>query len=407
MARTLLVVLGRVLDDSYPAEVRQNITALTIGRLCANSCYRFAPPFLAVIARGLHVSLAELGVAIAISEGAGLSSPWLGHVVDRVDRRLSATLGLVGVGAGALVAAGSTGRLQFALALILLAQSKVVFDLSLGAWIADHVPYDRRGRVVGLTETSWALGLLIGVSLMGLLTAATSWRYGYTGGAVAVLVMSVVIGMRLRHDHVPPAPVTPAPDTPASVGAPAHITGRLWRVMLGGFALMAAAQCVFVTFGSWLKDTFGFSAAQLSAVAFVLGGVELVASVTAARRTDQWGKERSTAAGAMLMIPSMLLLAMWHEHFGLGLALLAAAIVGFEFAIVSALSLGAQLIPASPARGLGMMIGAGTAGRAVMSISATRLYTAHGLTAPMVLGASAATVAVAAFWPRPSHTLTT
>lgn len=392
---------GPLLDDSFPVEVRRHVVGLTAARLTANACYRFAPPFLAVIARGLHVSLDEIGVALAVSEIAGLTSPFIGHVVDRLHRRTSMSIGLAGVAAGALVAAASTGRVQFAIALVLLAQSKVVFDLGLASWVTDHVDEARRGRVIGITETSWALGLLVGVTLLGLLAAATSWRAGYIGGAAAVAVMAVLTALRLRDDPVDAAgvhdpPPAPAPAPHAEV-MPTSPPTAIWPFIAGAGMLMAASQCLFVTFGSWLKDTFGFGAAQLSATTFVLGGVELAASVTAARRTDAWGKERSAAGGAMLMVPAMLALAIWHGHLGPGLVLMAVAFVGFEFGIVSALPIGTRLVPGAPAKGLGLMLGAGTAGRALMSITASRLYTDGGMTGPMLVGATAAALTAAAF----------
>jgi predicted MFS family arabinose efflux permease len=165
----------------------------------------------------------------------------------------------------------------------------------------------------------------------------------------------------------------------------------------GVFALMAASQCLFVTFGTWLKDTFGLGAAALSAVTFALGGVELVASVGAARRADARGKEASAALGAALMVPAMGALALWHGQLGVGIVLLAIILLGFEFAIVSALPIGTQLIEGAPARGLGLMLGAGTLGRALTSIAATRLYTAHGIGGPMFLGVALAAVASASF----------
>ena len=57
-------------------------------------------------------------------------------------------------------------------------QGNTTFYLGIGSWIAHHVPYERRGRVTGLIEVSWAFGLLLGVSTMGLVTAATNWRVG-------------------------------------------------------------------------------------------------------------------------------------------------------------------------------------------------------------------------------------
>ena len=71
-------VLDRLLDDSYSPVVRRDVTSLTVARFTTNAVYRFAPPFIGVIARGLDVELSELGVALAITELCGLSSPILG-----------------------------------------------------------------------------------------------------------------------------------------------------------------------------------------------------------------------------------------------------------------------------------------------------------------------------------------
>ena len=195
-------MLGRTLDDSYPWAIRRDITAVTVARLSANALYRFAGPFLAVIARGLDVSIAELGVAITIAELCGLTSPFIGRFVDGVPRRRSMTMGLTGVATGALVVAASPHVVMFTVGLFALSLSKIVFDVGMGSWITDHIAFERRGRVVGLTETSWALGLLVGVSTMGLVTAVASWQWGYATGALAVAVMAVVVWRRIDRDVV-------------------------------------------------------------------------------------------------------------------------------------------------------------------------------------------------------------
>jgi predicted MFS family arabinose efflux permease len=392
-------VFSRLLDsfvgDEDEPEVRNNVGALTVARLTANACYRFAPPFLATISRGIDVSLDEIGIALATAELAGLISPLTARGVDRLSRRTAMVGGLVGVAAGTALAASSHGLVMFAVALVVLAQSKVVFDLGLGSWIADHVPYQRRSRIVGLTETSWAFGLLIGVSLMGLATGLTSWRGGYLVGAGAVAWMAIVIARRLpreRH-HAEIASQSAAAD---ALDTRVRISGRVWLVMVGAFTLMAASQSLFVTFGSWLEDSFEFTPAALSAVVFGLGLGELLASVTSARRTDAWGKENSTAVGALIMVPTGLALALAHQHLALALLVLAIGIAGFEFAIVSLLALGSTLVAGSPARGLGLMLAGGTMGRAVASIPATRLYERHGMAWPALLSAGFAALTFAA-----------
>ncbi len=385
-------MLGRFLDDSFAPEVRADVTALTVARLSANTCYRYSAPFLATIARGLDISLQQIGVALAIAELSCLLSPFVARLVDRMGHRPSMVGGLLGMGLGTVLAAGSQGAATFAIALVTLSQSKVVFDIGLGSWIATHVPYERRSVVVGLTETSWALGLLVGVSLMGLVTAATSWRVAYLLATAGVVTMATIVAAR-----IPRAAAVPAADGPPRPRTARLVLGRTgWLAVGGSLTLMASSQCLFVTFGGWLEDSFDFTPAALSAVTFALGLGELASSITSARRTDRWGKERSTALGAGLMIPSALALAVWHQHLAVGLVVLVIAVVGFEFAIVSALAIASQLVPASPARGLGMMIGAGTLGRALASIPATRLYERSGIGWPAAMSATFATFTMAA-----------
>ncbi len=382
-------MLHRALDDSFPTEVRNRITLLTAGRTAVNSCHRFAPPFLATIASGNGTTLAGIGVAVAISELSGLLSPLNGEIVERIHRRTAMVLGLVGVAAGVTVVASSVHPAMFAIGLILLSQSKVMFDLGLGSWTTDRVPYAQRGRVMGLVEISWALGLLIGVSLMGLLTAVTNWRVGYGLGAAAVVAMAGLIARKMEPDSGPHTRATRTARVPVKVADVAVL-------IFGMFCLMAASQALFVTFGSWLVDSFDFTPTSLSVVVVGLGFAELTASVTSARRTDAWGKERSTALGAALMVLASVGLAIWHSHLLIALPLCIIAIAVFEFAIVSAIPLSTAAIVGSPARGMALMLSAGTTGRAAASIPATRLYERHGMAWPALLCAALGTGTVVA-----------
>ena len=380
-------MLRRTLDDSYPAPVRRDVTTVTVAKLTANAAYRFAPPFLATIARGLDVGLGELGVALAVSELCGLSSPLIGRLVDRVPRRWSMVGGLIGVGAGAVLAGVSTGVVMFGAGLFVLAIAKIVFDVGLGSWIADYVPYARRGRVVGATETAWALGLLIGVSLMGLITTASSWRWAYASAALAVVVMAGVLSRRVESD------ASEAPRPLAVVDPSTRLNLSGWLAVGALFCLMSASQSLFVTFGPWLEDEFGVGTTGLAAVTFGLGALELVASSTSAARTDRWGKERSVAAGTAVMAPAALGLAALDEQMAIGLILLGLFIAAFEFAIVSCIPIGGDLVAGSPARGLSTMVAFGTLGRALTAIPATRLFDRWGLTPTALLGAGFAVLA--------------
>ena len=373
-------MLNRLLDDSFDKEIRRNITAVTVARLVANAAYRFAPLFLATIARGFDVSLSTLGFAIFVSELSGFASPLAGRIVDRLTHRTSMLLGLIGTALGCVIAALAPNLLVFGIGVAVLALTKQSFDLGLGAWIADHVKYEQRGRIVGLTETSWALGLLVGVSAMGVITALSSWRVAYWVGIASLVFYVFVIAKRINaqpratHEHVH--------------GAPRRITGRAWLVVATMFCIMASAQNLFVTFGAWLEDDFGFGAARISAVGFLVGGIELVASTSSARLTDTWGKENSIALGALLIVPSGILLALGGSNLIIGVIAVIIYFMGFEFSVVSLLPVATQLVPNNPGAGLGWVLGAGTVGRAVMARVATTSYTEYGIGAPALIGAA-------------------
>ena len=371
-------MLHRLLDDSFDKEIRSNITAVTIARLVANAAYRFAPLFLATIARGFDVPLSTLGFAVFISELSGFASPFAGRLVDRLTHRNSMVLGLIGSALGCTIAAISTSPWLFAVGVTVLALTKQSFDLGLGAWIADHVPYTQRGKIVGLTETAWALGLLIGVSVMGLITAATNWRIGFAFAVLCLLISTYVIYVRVtNHDKV---------THESHSSTPQRVTGNAWFVVATMFCIMSSAQNLFVTFGAWLEDEFQFGAAQLAVAGFSLGLVELVASVSSSRQTDKWGKEQSIAFGAMLVVPAGILLNLGSHNFTIGILAVFIYFLGFEFSVVSLLPLATSLVPNSPGTGLGWVLGAGTLGRAVMAIVATHLFESYGVKGPALLG---------------------
>jgi MFS transporter, DHA1 family, inner membrane transport protein len=383
-------VLGRTLDATYAESIRRDISTVTSARFCANALYRYIGPFLAVVARGLDVSVAELGVALTISQVTGFAAPLIGHALDRVRRRTSMALGLGGVAAGGLVAATSTGIAWFTVGLLTISTFNLVLIVGAGSWIVDHVPFAQRSRVVGLNETSWALGLLLGVSTLGLVTALTSWRWAYVTGAVAATAVVVALWARLDASSVRPTPsdaeMTPGEATP-------RMPRQGWLAVLGVLSLMAASEALFITFGPWLTDEFGVSDAVLAAATFGLGALELTASGLSMARTDRWGKERSVIGGATVMIAAAVGFLAVDEWALPGMVLIAVFIASFEFSVVSAIPIAGELVPGRPARGLGLIMAAATTGRAITTIPTTWLYDHVGISASAILAAGWATLA--------------
>ena len=377
-------MFARTIDDEYAQIVRHNLDRLVWGRLVSNACYRFAPPFIAVIARGLDVSVAQMGVALMIGEFAGLLSPVLGRIVDRSNRLVVMMTGIFGITAAVIGAATSLSIVQFAISMCVLSGSKVLFDTALIVWVNDHVPYERRGRIVGVIETSWALSLFIGVAIMGIATALISWRAGFIVGALGMLVTGSLIAASLpRHEA----------HAPISTHAKGKVPPRGYFVFACAFLLMGASQCLGITFGPWFEDEFNFSSFAIIAVVIVMGVFELVSSVGSARVTDTWGKERSVRRGALLMVVATLVMAFATTTSIVAVPMLILFILGFEFALVSMLPLAANIVPTAGGIGLGLTVGAGTCGRAVFSTIATSLYDSVGPVGPALTAGALSAIA--------------
>ena len=385
-----------MLDDSYPHAIRRDITTVTVARLSGHALYRYIGPFIAVVARGLDVSVTELGVALTITGTSGFAAPLIGRIVDRLSRRAAIAGGLAGVSFGGLLAAASTGVAWFTVSLVVISTLGMVLVVGAGAWITDHVPFERRSRVVGLTETAWALGLLLGVSAMGLVTAVLSWRWGYVAGATVAAGIAAISWRRIE-STARKAPLNHRymVDPPTTVPA-----GRLsttgWFAVLGVIGLVCASESLFVTFGAWLKDDFDVNDAVLAAATFALGAMELGASALSSLRTDRWGKERSVIGGALMMMGAAGGLLLLHDWAVPGMIFVAVFIGCFEFAIVSAIPIAGDLIPGSPARGLALLMASSAIGRAVTTIPTTWLYDHHGISASALLAATWALLATAA-----------
>lgn len=131
--------------------------------------HRMVYPFLAVFSRGLGIDLATLSLALTIRSLIGTVGPFIATIGDSRGRKLTMMLGLGLFTAGASVVVFWPTFLAFAVALILTTLGKFVFDPPMQAYLGDRVPYERRGRVLAVTELGWSLAFIGGIPLMGFL----------------------------------------------------------------------------------------------------------------------------------------------------------------------------------------------------------------------------------------------
>jgi predicted MFS family arabinose efflux permease len=155
-----------------------------------------------------------------------------------------------------------------------------------------------------------------------------------------------------------------------------------------------AAEVMFVVFGAWLEDSFGLSLAALGAAALFVGFAELAGEGATLTLTDRIGKRRSVLIGLIISAVAFGLLATAANSLGAGLALLAIALMGFEFTIVSSFPLASEVAPQGRTRYLSLTVVAMGVARAIGAAAGLFLFGALGLTGPIVVAVTADVIAI-------------
>ncbi len=371
---------------SAPASdpVRAALPAMILGRFVGNVMFRAVFPYTRTIADELGTSLSTVGWLLSARELAGVSAYPLGPVIDGGRHRRWMVL-MTGLGAlsGLLLAFGTSVWIV-ASAMVLFGVAKPVYDTAMGAWIGENVPFARRGRVVGLTELSWAGAFLVGLPLLAPLVERHSWRAPYVVLFVAQAGAGLWLWRRL------------APDRPRA----AHAFSWRFTLTPGGIwlfpavmALVVGHQLTVVTFGAWLDDEHGLDAGGLGLVAFALGVAELVGTLVVVAVSDRVGKRPTMIAGCLTMIPAMLLFGAASSTTA-SVVLVAIVLGGFEVAFIASLPLTTEISPNARAAVLGAMATGWTLMRAIGSVAGTVLYDKAGIGPVGVVGAVAVGICV-------------
>lgn len=364
----------------------RTVATLTGAKVAANGAFRWVYPFLPAIGRGMGADLGTMSAAAGLAELAGLSSALAGPDLDRGRERRWLVGGMVLVALGSALAPVGAAVWVFTVGFAMVAAGVSVFTTAGHTWIGERVPFVERARSIGIYETSWALGLLLAAPAAAALVSGAGWWAPFLLLAVVNAAAAWWVRRSLPADRLhPPSP-----------RGRLVLAWRGWAVLVTSWSLAIGAMVVFVSYGAWLEDRFGFSAGLVGAVTFLAAALELGASTLIAARVDRWGKRRSVLSGTVLMFAGVVLLPLSGGAAGLGVPAFALFLGGFEFAFVSNLTLVTEAAVETRGAAVGLDHAVGTLARAVGVALGGLLYDAGGIGAVAVASAGAAGVAFAA-----------
>ncbi len=260
--------------------------------------------------------------------------------------------------------------LGFLFFLILSMLGKAIFDPSLQAFFGDTIPFERRGFVLGITETSWSLSFFLGVPaevfLMSRLGLLSPFLFLTVLGVLSFLAILIFI----------PADIPSQNLTRASW----RISGLVLRsgTAMAGLTVMllicTANQLVNVVFGVWLNQSFGLQIAALGGASALIGIAELVGEGGVSAFADRIGTRKAVFYGLIASVLACAVLPLIGgtsvgAYIGLFLFYLT-----FEFAIVSLIPMMTGVLPEARGTVMALNIASANLGRGLGSLIAAPIF---------------------------------
>jgi predicted MFS family arabinose efflux permease len=354
--------------------LNEQVAILSITRVVLHTLYRMVYPFLSVFSRGLGVDLAQLSLVLTSRSLMGFFGPFLATIADRYGRKVSMLLGLGLVTiASTIIWIFPTFPVFFG-GLMLAMLGNLMFIPAMQAFIGDRVAYEKRGRILGITELSWALAFIAGIPFIGWLMARANpdkaWLVPFPIIAVGGLLCLLLIAWRVPNNRS----LVPAKGSGIST---IRMVLRVTPVLAGlGFAISvsAANEVVNLVFGVWLEDRFALKLAALGAASAIIGISELGGEGLSALLSDRLGKEFAITMGLITSAVATFILYFFSGSVAGALTGLFFFYLGFEFTLVSSLPLMSEVYPAARATVMALTIASFSLGRALGAFLAPRLY---------------------------------
>jgi predicted MFS family arabinose efflux permease len=353
------------------------LAAMLLARITLNIAYRITYPFLPVIARGLGVNLTSAGLLVTARAAGGLASPIFGPLSDTWGRKRLMLAGVALLIAGAAICAALPFYAAFLVAFVTFGLAKAIYDPAMQAFIGDRVPYEKRGRAMGITEFSWSAAWLLGVPSAGWLIARAGWQSPF-----ALLAVLGVAGLLLIAQLLPRDAPTLVHDSAAFQLGAVIRSSNLMATLCVAFLIALANEVTFIVYGAWMESRFGLSVVALGLASLAIGLAEAVGEFGSSAFVDRLGKRRAVLIGLVISALTYGALPTLGQRLEWAIGGLTLLFVAFEFTIVSLLPLISELSPAARATTMSANVAAMTLARMIGSVGGTALFVRWGRLEP-------------------------
>ncbi len=354
---------------SAKSNIGGHVVLFTLIRTVINSAYRMVYAMQPLLAASIGVNLGDLAVALSIRSLLGSFSPFLATFTDTYGRKKGMLFGMTLFTLGMGITAVLQSFIGFIIGASLVVVGNGVFIPSMQSYLSDYVPFERRGKILSITELSWSMGFILGAPALGVLLTRIDW--------IAPHIVLTVIGLLLMliFWRIIPA------DTSKKIKQPLlqnlGLALRSAPVLAGVAASISstgANEVVNMVFSEWIKDSFGLAFATLTIASVVIGGSELASELLSALILDRVSKQKAITVALIINALSSLALPFTKQSLTLTLIALSAIFISFEFFLIGLITLMSEVLPAARASVMAVIIATFSAGRVFGALFGAQLY---------------------------------
>lgn len=352
------------------------IMLMLISRFTLNTSFRMIYPLLVFLAQDFAVDLTTASLLVTMQVGVSLLSPLGGILSDLRGERTTLMGALLFFCSGTLCCMLAPSFALFLTGYALTGLGAALYQPALQSYISARTDYARRGRVLGLIETSWALSALLGVTLMTYVVQISGTR----AAAFAMLFGMGLLLMGGTHMILPADRTSPhvAHVPRCRAGMVALSRRSVWGAILLLICMLWSIELIFVVYAGWLQADFGATTEQLGLIFGLLGFVELGGSGGSALLTDRLGKRRAVLLGLVALAMAEAALPFSAGKWPLFLPLFLLMGLCFEFTLISTFPLLSEMVPLMRGTVLALGMAAMGIGRVTGSLLGPFLWQNYG-----------------------------
>lgn len=366
--------------------------ALWLLMLASSSQFLIMAPILPAIGEQLGIETDILGILIAVySISLGVVALFAGYLSDYIGRK---NILLIGSGMMAVTLLIHPLAYDYYSLVVIRLMTGIAGGILTGScvsYVRDYFPYEKRGWANGVVATGSAVGQIGGIPIGIILSDGFGFAWPFVIFGFVMCLAFILIYFGIPHLAVGKRNLKLQPlqflQSYRSI-----IRQPIYQRLAIGYILMYFSITIFlVYFPEWMDARFGASAGEISFI-FLIGGVaSLIAGPTAGKLTDMIGRKPvNILINLLLALLFSITVAMvcppkWYAIilFSLAMFFISGRLISFQSLSSDATTLESrgQVMCLLIAIGqLGMSLGAGVAGY---------IYSHHGFTSNLLIGALA------------------